>query len=76
MPWLIAVRCTVCAASHARVRGFAAAVRVAQRAVDGDRGAPGVDFVTRGLALERTCDGVDVVGREPAEGVRELASWP
>ena len=48
------------------------AVRVTQRAVDGDRRVPRVDLVARGVAGERPRDVVDVVGGELLEGGVEL----
>ena len=52
------------------------AVRVAERAVDGDRRVPGVDLVARGVAGERPRDVVDVVGGELLEGGVRTPSDP
>ena len=58
-----------------RLRGLARAVRVPERAVDRDRGAPRVDLVARGVGFERPRDGADVVDREVGErGVEVVES--
>src|SRR5262249_27051747 len=53
-------------------RRVTAAVRVTERAVDGDRRVPRVDLVTRGVARERARDVADVVDRQALEGGVEL----